>query len=827
MVKVMKRVMKKSMKKLLGMSCAALYVLSMGFGNTTGVSDVYADGDKILIEQQAEDINVIPDTYNTGVDSSVSFTKYVGVDAKDADIDVCTPIVATSGSNSYNIGIKKSNGDYVIDFGAKQNANLPERIEVTNYDFTDFYFRTSREDFVTTKKTIVFKNCIIYRFSRDKFDRNITYEFYNCTIRRYEGSNALFRNCFFGGSTSDPLVPFRNIDVKDCFFGNLNHPSTDPTHIDCTQMYGHKYYDKATQTNKTLDVENVKYKNCRFMVPNILYDNGNQATVNACMMIQLEYASGNNISVEDCIMNGGSYTIYCQSTAGDIHMNNVKLINNRVGAATSHGAVYPTNIDPDAEFQGLRGTDSLYVSSVYKENGKTYFYVTNDTPRERKLKVITSKGEYDFTVKACPKGKTEENEDGFHCSYSDFPIDVVETINEDCSYAVCLDVTDDNNVKQIRFVNYAGSPVYIDKSYMGTGYNQDVIVNEGPLGTDLTYTVTRTASNEYILRISGKGQMPGFNKLDTPPWSDYTDYLTKIFVEDGVENISSFVFFGSFGVTDIELPDSITIIDKYSFANCASIKKINIPASVKTIGERAFLGAQLVNADGTLKKETSNSGTDSGEGVEKPDDSNVNPSNENDANNVPKDVKENNNNDSSSSGNGTSGGAAGNGGSGDASGSGAAGTGEAAQAGTSYSSEWVNGYWYNADGSQTYPGVMEWKSNSKGWWIEDTTGWYPVSTWQKINGYWYYFDYNGYMASSEWVDGYWLGSDGAWVYAETGSWNSDKTGWWFGDTSGWYAAGRWQKINGYWYYFNSSGYMVTNKYIDGYWLNGSGQYTGN
>lgn len=120
---------------------------------------------------------------------------------------------------------------------------------------------------------------------------------------------------------------------------------------------------------------------------------------------------------------------------------------------------------------------------------------------------------------------------------------------------------------------------------------------------------------------------------------------------------------------------------------------------------------------------------------------------------------------------------------------------------------------------------MEWKSNSKGWWIEDTTGWYPVSMWQKINGYWYYFDASGYMASSEWVDGYWLSSDGAWDYPETGSWSSDNNGWWYGDTSGWYASSRWQKIDGYWYYFNNSGYIVTNKYIDGYWLNSNGQYS--
>ncbi|MCR5213171.1 MAG: Ig-like domain-containing protein [Eubacterium sp.] len=141
---------------------------------------------------------------------------------------------------------------------------------------------------------------------------------------------------------------------------------------------------------------------------------------------------------------------------------------------------------------------------------------------------------------------------------------------------------------------------------------------------------------------------------------------------------------------------------------------------------------------------------------------------------------------------------------------------------TSYSNEWVNGKWYDANGVSAYSGLLVWKCNSTGWWIEDTTGWYPVNCWQKIDGYWYYFGSDGYMASNEWRDGCWLSSSGAWEYAAAGMWNGDSTGWWFEDTSGWYANNCWQKINGAWYYFGSNGYMVTNKYIDGYWLGADG-----
>lgn len=181
---------------------------------------------------------------------------------------------------------------------------------------------------------------------------------------------------------------------------------------------------------------------------------------------------------------------------------------------------------------------------------------------------------------------------------------------------------------------------------------------------------------------------------------------------------------------------------------------------------------------------------------------------------------ENNNSDKNTS-NGSSGsGSSGSGSSGSSS-SGGSSTGSSSGKSASYTNEWNGGKWYNADGSQTYGPTLSWKYNGIGWWVEDSSGWYPTATWQKIDGYWYYFHASGYMASGEWVDGYWLNYDGSWTYPYTGSWHYGSGGWWYGDTSGWYATG-WQKVDGYWYYFLSDGYMATSRYIDGYWVGADG-----
>jgi foldase protein PrsA len=55
----------------------------------------------------------------------------------------------------------------------------------------------------------------------------------------------------------------------------------------------------------------------------------------------------------------------------------------------------------------------------------------------------------------------------------------------------------------------------------------------------------------------------------------------------------------------------------------------------------------------------------------------------------------------------------------------------------------------------------EWKSDSTGWWYEDGGSW--VSGWKNLDGKWYYFNANGYMAHDTEIDGYKLGSDGAWI----------------------------------------------------------------
>ena len=61
--------------------------------------------------------------------------------------------------------------------------------------------------------------------------------------------------------------------------------------------------------------------------------------------------------------------------------------------------------------------------------------------------------------------------------------------------------------------------------------------------------------------------------------------------------------------------------------------------------------------------------------------------------------------------------------------------------------------------------TIGWHKDSKGWWYANSANTYYKEQWAEINGKWYYFDKEGYMADNAWKvedngDTYYLGADG-------------------------------------------------------------------
>ncbi|WP_026888333.1 N-acetylmuramoyl-L-alanine amidase family protein [Clostridium beijerinckii] len=116
-----------------------------------------------------------------------------------------------------------------------------------------------------------------------------------------------------------------------------------------------------------------------------------------------------------------------------------------------------------------------------------------------------------------------------------------------------------------------------------------------------------------------------------------------------------------------------------------------------------------------------------------------------------------------------------------------------------------------------------WDKLADGTWnFYDATGNKVVNNWVNIGGVWYFLKADGVMATG-WINAngtwYYLKSSGAMA---TG-WVNDNGTWYYLNASGAMATG-WINDNGTWYYLNASGAMLANTTVDGYVLGSSGAW---
>lgn len=113
-------------------------------------------------------------------------------------------------------------------------------------------------------------------------------------------------------------------------------------------------------------------------------------------------------------------------------------------------------------------------------------------------------------------------------------------------------------------------------------------------------------------------------------------------------------------------------------------------------------------------------------------------------------------------------------------------------------------------------GTEGWKKNDTGWWYEYSDGTYPKEQFKKIKDIWYYFDNSGYMLSNKWKKH----TDGYWYWFDNSGkmvtgWKNIGGVWYFFQESGAMKTG-WLKDKEKWYYLDPvSGYMVTNTFVKG------------
>ena len=116
-----------------------------------------------------------------------------------------------------------------------------------------------------------------------------------------------------------------------------------------------------------------------------------------------------------------------------------------------------------------------------------------------------------------------------------------------------------------------------------------------------------------------------------------------------------------------------------------------------------------------------------------------------------------------------------------------------------------------------------WKHDDTGWWLRRKDGSYPKDKFEKIDGTWYYFDGSGYMLAERWHKH----TDGSWYWFENSGamatgWKKIADKWYYFDSEGAMKTG-WVKYKDTWYYLDAKeGAMVSNAFIQS--ADGKGWY---
>lgn len=535
-------------------------LLVSGGGEIFDEQDVPLSSGGILIEQGYRDINVIPDKYNTGAKGNLQV------------VDIAENI------EGIQFAAGNNGTTNALDF-AHRNKTISGEVVFKNYDFSAYQVALFNEAKVERDISIRFENCKFSKFTAGKSNALINFEFVNCTFENFNGSNASFYNCLFTGSYCDGLNPFQNITVQSCYFSDkaTDDPAGAGLHTDGTQLYGYK----------ELDLQNIHYDNCRFEIPAI--DMGDEAAgVNACIMLQIEYSNANGLSFTNCVLNGGGYSMYAWSKKGDYTLSDVLFKNIQFGSANTFGAIYP-KIGEGVTFEDFSGTDTLYVGSVWKADGKTYVSVSNDTLIDRVLVTYTKNNKYSYLIPACPDVEEEK-------VFANYPFDVQIEIPEDCEYVICYDASIENQAQQIRFVNWSAEDVYLSQNHLEevseySIYHSNDILLSGSCGKNAYFTLNSAG----VLTISGNGATDSYHSQKLVPWEDYKQYITEVVVEEGITSLGNQLFRKCISLKKVYLAEGLESIGGRAFNGCSFMEMIEFPSTLKNIGADSFANVIIEN----------------------------------------------------------------------------------------------------------------------------------------------------------------------------------------------------------------------------------------
>lgn len=391
-------------------------------GNGVKINNGSIDTSQPIPDELHDEYRFIPDDMNTGILTKELETFTITSAGEKEKIGNLEFNIASSGYLNLDFNYNANNKAFV------SNDSI---IEIENIDFYDWCkINVDRFNIDTDKSvnyTVKFKNCKFSKVTGHKSNSVANILFENCEFRdQVTLMNATYNKCYCGGEESigrgfDGIYPYSNCHFKDCYFYFKCYKGGSGNHVDFVQYGG---------LENGIICENITVDNCRFEMPFLKLNGEVTDYPNACLMIQAERGSLNNIKITNCICNGGGYVFYLNEKGYSI--TNAVVDNIEIGASKRYGYLYPNR--PDSyTWTNVRDTDILHVSSIYKSNNSTFITVTNDTNSDKELTIMTNKETFTKIIPKMPTYEQLSESDTF----DDLPINLKIELGYDASWVVC------------------------------------------------------------------------------------------------------------------------------------------------------------------------------------------------------------------------------------------------------------------------------------------------------------------------------------------------------------------------------------------------------
>lgn len=112
----------------------------------------------------------------------------------------------------------------------------------------------------------------------------------------------------------------------------------------------------------------------------------------------------------------------------------------------------------------------------------------------------------------------------------------------------------------------------------------DTSIASGNCGPDLTWVLDQN----YVLTISGTGELDSFASAEVVPWAAYAADIQEVYLPEGLTGIGSYCFYGFTSLTELRLPSTLERMFANAIGACPNLSWLYFEGSAPVIDDGAM-----------------------------------------------------------------------------------------------------------------------------------------------------------------------------------------------------------------------------------------------